>query len=865
MLAMGAELGHTQDGNNNAYAQDNASSWLDWAQADQSLIEATAKLISLRKTHAALRDDRFLDGAAHDKTLIPDVQWFNADGATMADEAWRCGAATTLIASLYSDGDRALVIFHRGAAPLDVTPPAPRAGHEWRLAFDASGDEARLTATHVSTPARTVLLLVEEKSAAPHVSPGADDALLAQLAEAAGVATRWCDVDGAIHDVPRETLVALVGTLGLPASTLSDARDSLARLVGTRDGRRLPQHLVARDGVATTLRIGADDGVLPASLSLRHEDGREERLALSALTPYFWRGVDGRSHHGYRAQLAPLAAGRYKLRADDDASCNLIVAPAQCYLPDARRDLGFSAQLYSLRRDGDQGVGDFTTLALLAQKSAEAGAAIVAINPLHALFAQDRLRASPYYPSDRRFLDSIYIDLADLLGGGYDEATARALSLRDAVDYAGVHTLKQKALEIAFARFDALAHQRPDAAPVLDFTQFVAEGGEALTRFALFEAIGETRGGDDWRRWPQELREAKPDALAAFALEHAPRVRFHRFLQWVAERQFAQAAQAAQQAGLSMGFCRDLAIGAAPDGAESWSRAARLLDGFSIGAPPDLFSREGQSWGLPAPNPLAIEKDGGADFAELLRANMRHAGALRIDHAMGLARLFLVPNGEKAAAGAYVSYPLDALLAQLALESQRARCVVIGEDLGTLPWGFRERLDAANILSYRLVGFERAGAGFIPPRDYPRKAMACVSTHDLPTVAGWWRGADIAEKEALGQLSSDAATKERDARADDKRALLDALRDEGLVADVTEAQSFDDSLARALHGFAARTPAIFAMAQLDDLAGEIVAINLPGTDRERPNWRRKLRISLESIFTSARAKAIVSGLRRILV
>jgi glycogen operon protein len=232
---------------------------------------------------------------------------------------------------------------------------------------------------------------------------------------------------------------------------------------------------------------------------------------------------------------------------------------------------------------------------------------------------------------------------------------------------------------------------------------------------------------------------------------------------------------------------------------------------------------------------------------------------------MGLARLFLVPDGEKASAGAYVSYPVDALLAQLALESQRARCLVVGEDLGTLPWGFRERLEAANVLSYRVVWFERAGAGFIPPGHYPRKAMACVSTHDLPTLEGWWKGADIAEKEALGLLLPEIATAEREARTHDKRALLAALRDEGLLPDFAEEAPFDDVMAQALHAFAARADSLLAVAQLDDLAGECVAVNLPGTDSERPNWRRKLRPPVDELFSTSRAAAIIAGLRRNLV
>lgn len=873
MLAMGAEAGHTQHGNNNAYAQDNAQGWLDWAKADRSLIDATARLIALRKKHPALRADRFLDGAAHDATLIADVEWLAADGAAMGEDDWRRGDAQTLIAALYACGDRALVVLHRGDAPTMVTPPAPRENFHWRVAFDTGRESADETVVgRLSVAPRRVVLLVEERTETRRPAPAADDALLAQLAQAAGVATQWRDVDGATHDVPRETIAALLAAFGLPARTLHEARGGLAHLARTRERRALPASLVAREGEPAPLRLVAADGRTPTRLILLREDGSEERVALRALAPCSWRGADGRMIEGARAILPPLPMGRHLLRLEDgSAPCRLVVAPSACHLPDdAPRVFGFSAQLYSLRRAGDQGVGDFSTLAQLARTSAGEGASLLAINPLHALFARDRSRASPYYPSDRRFLDPAYIaldDLAAILGEpvGFDAAQAAALHARDAVDYPDMDALKQAALEAAFARFDEIAQRRPDAAPVVDFARFVAEGGDALARFACFETICEMRGGENWQLWPAQLRDARPDALAALAQRHGARLRYRQFLQWLAERQFARAAQAAQGAGLAGGFCRDLAVGAAPDGAECWSRGDRLVAGFSIGAPPDAFSRDGQSWGLPAPDPLAMAADGGADFAELVGANMRHAGALRIDHAMGLARLFLVPDGGKASAGAYVSYPLEALLAQLAIESARARCMVVGEDLGTLPWGFRERLDAENVLSYRVVWFERAGSVFTPPQNYPRKAMACVSTHDLPTLAGWWDGADIDEKTALGLLAPEAAAAERAARRRDRDALLAALRAEGLVGDLGQAPIFDDALAGALHAFAARAPSLLAMAQLDDLAGARMAVNLPGTDRERPNWRRKLAPPVETLFASSRARAIIAGLRRNLV
>ncbi|QGM94073.1 glycogen debranching protein GlgX [Methylocystis rosea] len=871
MLAMGSELGKTQSGNNNAYAQDNPLSWIDWARADEDLIETTAKLIALRKRHAALREDRFLEGAPHDASLMPDVEWLRPDGAPMREEDWRDGQAQTLVAALYAEGDRVIVVLHRGTDEIIVRPPSARDNHGWKLAFHSAKDGADEDIEgSISVAPRSVALLVEEKRAQRRSSAPASEDILSRLAEATGVEREWRDVDSALHDVPRETVCALLAQLGFPAGTLSDARESLARLSDFRDRRTLPASVSAPEGEPFTLRLAARNGRTPGWLVVTQEDGSCSRVALRKnAAPVTWRGLDGRRCDGVEARLPPMPAGRHHFSLDSGESCALTVAPSGCYLPhDARREFGLSAQLYSVRREGDQGIGDFSTLAEFARAGAKAGAALIAINPLHALFAQDRTRVSPYYPSDRRFLDPLYIDLAELrrmLGApiDFDENAAAALSAAADVDYRGVHALKMAALERAFAVFFDFMRRQPDAAPAVSFARFIAQGGAALARFCVFEAISEARNGQSWRMWPQELREGRAAALSALAREHATRVQFHQFLQWLADAQFAHAAQDARAAGLSLGFCRDLAIGAAPDGAESWSRAGSFVDGFSIGAPPDAFSREGQNWGLPPPNPIEMEKSGGADFAELLRANMRHAGALRIDHVMGLARLFVIPDGERPAAGAYVNYPFETLMGQLALESQRAQCVVVGEDLGTAPWGFRERIEHADVLSYRVLWFERSGEGFASPTHYPMKAMACVSTHDLPTLEGWWAAADIAEKEALGLIAPDTAEAARAARRAEKDALLDALRAQALIDGAYHASSdFDDALARAFHAFIARTPSLLAMAQLDDLAGETQAINLPGTDRERLNWRRRLPESIDALFDLRRARAILAGLRR---
>ena len=468
------------------------------------------------------------------------------------------------------------------------------------------------------------------------------------------------------------------------------------------------------------------------------------------------------------------------------------------------------------------------------------GAGVLGLNPFHALFYDQRERASPYSPSDRRFLDPIYLDI-----GQASPATDAA-----AVDYPRVWEIKRQALEASFAAF----------ADDAEFAVFLAAGGPALQGFAAFQAICETRPGEAWRSWPAELQDPEGAGVKAFAAAHAGRVRFHQYLQWLCERQLAGAA--GRSAGLELGFCRDLAVGAAPDGAEAWAEGGRLAQGVSIGAPPDPIGPQGQVWGLPPFDPHRLHADGYRSLAELYRINMRHAGALRVDHVMGLARQFWVPEGADGSEGAYVAYPLDDLLGELALESVRARCLVIGEDLGTVPDGLRDTLTKAKVLSYRVLPFERDGSRFKPPADYPALAWACVATHDLPPLAGWWDGVDIAERVRLKLMTRQVAEQARADRLADKLALIEALAGAGLVsADMDAEGPLSPALEAAIHAYVASTPSLLAAAQVEDLAGERTAVNLPGTDRERPNWRRRIQLPVEEVFEAPAARAILSALR----
>jgi glycogen operon protein len=847
MITMGDECGRTQQGNNNAYAQDNALSWFDWSQIDTDLLAFAQRAVALRRSTAALHEDRMLTGAARDDTGLPDVAWHRADGATMTPSDWENADAATLIAVFHTPPTRAMLVLHAGRDERAIAVPAPLPGHRWALALDSAQPE-RSGPPPQSLPVgpRSVVMLLET-SDTWKIVPGTDLPSLRRLAGAAGVALDWWDVAGNRHPASAETLQAVLAARDLPAATAAQARESLARLAARRDMRPLPASLVAQAGTPAMLQLGPGTGgrdrwllIEPAAAApvTRLKIAAADGIAATLET------IDGTRFTGRRIHLPPLPAGRYRITLDGvTAATHLTAAPPTCYMPAARanggRRFGVTAHLYTLRRDTDQGVGDFTALGDLAAVAGAEGASVIGLNPLHALFRAQPDRASPYHPADRRFLNPIYIDVTRL--GALTEAAAvrAALAAEDAiltqlraqsaVDYPAVWAVKLRVLRAAFAGLAA------DPATRAALDTYIAEGGAALRDFTAWESLAQLHG-TDWQNWPDPLRTPHAPEVSAFAAAHDTDVRFSAFLQFLAERGLADAAAAARDSFVDIGLYRDLAIGCAPDGAEAWSEQALLLRGLSVGAPPDTLGPLGQVWHVPPPDPIAIEEDGYGAFGRLLAANMRHAGALRIDHVMGLTRLFVIPAGGDARDGTYLSYKLNDLTGQVALESTRAECLVVGEDLGTVPPEIGVALAARSVLSYRVLWFERDSAGFTPPAAWPRLAAACVSTHDLPTLAGWWSGADIAELLSLGLLGNDAAACAQAARQDAKAALLGLLRDTGLIAEETPKTP---PLA-AIHALIARTPSLLALVQADDLAGERIGVNLPGTDRERPNWRRRL-------------------------
>ena len=540
-------------------------------------------------------------------------------------------------------------------------------------------------------------------------------------------------------------------------------------------------------------------------------------------------------------------------------------ALSRCFLPNwlmQRRAWGISVQLYELRSARNWGIGDFQDLAEFALLAGEAGAEFVGLNPLHALFMAEPYRRSPFSPSNRRFLNPLYIavDLVeDFEPAMADEAKLEQLRAVDLVDYPGVAEAKLSALKKIWQK------RKPK----------VAAPDPQLRLHALFEALSldmVTKGhGAGWLSWPEEFHDPNSAAVKKFATASEDEITFHVWLQQLAREQLESAGKAAKAAGMRIGLYLDFAVGEAPDGSATWGDRELSVRGVSVGAPPDVFTAAGQDWGLAPLAPDALAANDFAAYRELMAAAARNAGALRIDHAMSLRQLFWIPVGRPAAEGAYVQYPLEGTLAALAELSNAQEMVVIGEDLGHVPEGFRDTMAAAHILSYRILYFEKRGQRFIAPKDWPSLALACLSTHDLPTLKGWWAGDDISLRAEYGLISQAAAALQRRERRAERRNLLEAFARAGLLSRrdmraLLARRTLDDvvyaRLAIAAHRYIARTPGRLTAMRLADAVGEFHPTNLPGTSDEYPNWQRKLDVPQEQIRGSALFGQLTAALRR---
>jgi len=689
------------------------------------------------------------------------------------------------------------------------------------------------------------------------------DVHLSALAQAAGLATHWTDAFGQAQQVGEDSLRAVLRALHLPAGTAAECRDSLAELQAPAG---LPALLTACAGQPTGLPAGtfrAGD-----AYQLQPENGTLLSGRLAA----------GPNGHLY---LAAVAGTGYHQLSCRGLQTTLAVAPQRCFgVTDALQGQpatgqalpwGLAAQLYSLRRPHDGGLGDFTALEALARAAAAQKASALAISPVHAMFSADPGRFSPYGPSSRLFFNVLHIDPARALGPeALQQALREELELpgsrsnlahleaAERVDWPAAAAQRLALLRRLFVRF------RNGAGDSRSFSSFRDLGGQALQDHACFEALDAWFRAQqpqavqgDWRHWPAAYRDPHSAEVRTFAQAQAEDIAFHQWLQWLADagRQAAQAA--ARAAGMPIGLIADLAVGAHPGGSQGWSAQAAMLTGLTVGAPPDLLSTQGQGWGLGAFSPRALRVQGFAPWLDMLRANMRHSGGIRIDHVLGLKRLWLVPDGAPASEGAYLHYPLKDMLRLMALESQRQRTIVIGEDLGTVPEGFPQELAAAGVLGIRVLWFQRGKEKFLAPRAWPATAVATTSTHDLPTVTGWWKGQDITWRERLALLPPDGP--QHAERETDRHCLWQALQQAGCAGtgELPDTAPIEEVLA-----FTGSTPAALVMAPLEDVLGIVEQPNLPGTVAIHPNWQQRLPRDTDLMLGEPSARQRLAALDR---
>ena len=719
---------------------------------------------------------------------------------------------------------------------------------------------------------------------------------LRRLAKLYGIEPGYTDFWGKRRRIPDATARVLLQAVGAVVASPEEIAASL-REAEARGWRRMLEPVqvsLASQPLEVALSLPDRSGGARVRWRLVEEEGAGHagEALLDDVPVIAEAEVDGRRYRRWRLRLPhTLPEGYHRLEmevsgdgADMHGTMRLILAPEHCLLAEEEEDhgrfWGLQSQLYGLRSERDWGMGDFTDLARLAETSASLGAAALGVNPLHALFPADAHHYSPYSPSSRLFLNVLYIDpeavpdleesteaQAMLAEPGF-RAEIEQLRGADLIDYPAVARTKLPLLERLFGSFRE-RHRDGSSARGQAFEAFRQKMGILLERHAIFDALHEhalrTWGAWSWQHWPEGFRHPDGPEVAAFAREHRDRVDFFAWLQWQADDQLRGAQKRALCAGMPIGLYQDIAIAVNAASSMTWAYPGVSLSGVSVGAPPDWFNPTGQDWGLAPLSPVGLYEGGYELFIASLRQNMRHAGAVRIDHVMGLKRLYWIPTGASAAEGAYVRYPFQDLVRLIALESRRHRCLVVGEDLGTVPGGFRPVMQQAGVMSCRVLYFERDGKQrFLPPDAYPVDALVSVSTHDLPTLKGFWAYRDVAWREVLELLpDKEAQAAARAERERDRVLLLKALEEAGRLPEGLDPESppeeLSDELIEAMHRFLAETPGRLLMVQLEDALGETEQPNLPGAEAH-PNWRRRSAQRIEDLAGNPLVRRIAAAI-----
>jgi 4-alpha-glucanotransferase len=705
-----------------------------------------------------------------------------------------------------------------------------------------------------------------------------DAALVQKLARQRGIGDAYHDYRGELQYFSSETKIGILRAMGCQVDDAGALAASLAQIESLRGSKLLPPLATANGSRASIeINVAARDFGSTLIWRLALEGGSKlEGHVSTADCAEVWRGeVAGTwitrrrfelphdlppGFHEFEAAIARSAADR----------CALIISASKCFEPAALQAgsklWGVAAQLYTLRSQNNWGIGDFGDLKVLIRWAASCGAGFIGLNPLHALAPADPARSSPYSASSRHFLNVLYIAVPAV--AEFDECAAarnraaqidfvgRLQRLRAAplIDYCGVAEAKFEILALLYREFrerDLARHSERGRR----FLAFAAAGGAPLQTHARFDALDRylratTGCASGWSSWPEQFRDVHGEAATRFAIEHAAEVEFYAYLQWLAYEQLASAQALTRELGMPIGLYGDYAVGANPSGSETWMDRDSYCLAAEIGAPPDPLALKGQGWGIPPQDPAAMQAQRLEGFARLIRNNMRCFGALRLDHVMSLFRLWWVAAGRSPKDGAYVHYPLHQLLTVLSLESARGACMVVGEDLGVVPDEMRQAMPEFGLYHYKVLLFEKTHDRFRRPDEYARRSLATPSTHDMPTLRSFWEGRDIELRHRLGLYPSAEIESEivRE-RWHDRELLLAALRDLALnpASPAAPHEPFTAELAHALHLYLARSAAMLVALQIEDLLGVVDPVNVPGTDREFPNWQRKLSEDIEDV------------------
>lgn len=746
MLLAGDEFGQSQDGNNNAYCQDNETTWLNWAAADPALIQTVRDLSALRRRYPHFRQSAFLHGQLIPDSGLPDVQWITPEGQLMSIADWEQPDRDCLGLVLAMADQPTLAIFFNRGAPTDIT-----LSEQWMPVFGTNS---------IGRDAVAVFDLP-----ASEVPDWERSARINAHADAAGLVEGFRDVSGHWHAMTDATHEAILHALDV-------------------DLTKLPTQIQSEDSPVATV-FGAEQ--------LRTMNG-------------VW---------------------------------------------------GVTTALYALHSETSWGIGDFETLAQLAEGLAPSGCDFIGINPVHALFPGAPHLFAPYSVSSREYLNVMHIasDQLPEWDGARPDFGGPEFIESEFVDYAAVYAAKSSAFETAFATFQALPEDHPRQTA---FAAYSRAGGDALSQHALYDVLFEQLPVDlqtyaGWQNFAPEFHDPASAASHAFAQAHADRIDYYIYLQWNAELQLADAQARAKAAGMRIGLYLDLAVGVVPGGSDVWRNRDAFAPGISLGAPGDAANPDGQRWNLLPLRPDHFDNGHPADhaFRTALRAVMTHAGAVRIDHVLGLSRSFWIPDD---APGGYVSYPFARLMQIISEESHAAACIIFGEDLGTVPDGFREQMAGHSLLGCSVQMIERGHHGEMLPRETARHlAMNAWSNHDFPTINGFWTERDLAWREQL-DIGLHSLPWDREQRARDRDAMAEMV---GLPSTPPRLSPNDMAV---LQAYLAAGPSLAFAAQLDDLLLSEHQPNVPGTTSEQPNWRRRTRLSLDALLSNPDTLAILRAI-----